>query len=329
MVENQKLPIPTVETVKGTINISITKMGTSLQALQTKADSFLFNEDDKDHVAEFIAFIKKIKKTVEATHKEGKAPYKEAADAWDDGKKAMITLLDGILNSTDAKFQDLSRRIEEKRLSQERENARIKSIKDGIQANLLQFSAKIGACNTTKELTSVESLINLEKSESRGNKYMEFHDEAIKLYNEILLPKIKEQKDKIKQKEELERQIKEAEMANNPEKIDELNEKKDEIVNEIEQNKVDVQQEVVFGEDLFSITPVEEILPDVNARETVKFEIVDLLAAIKKCPELLEVSIKFREAQKVAMTLKDAGTFKYKSEVTVNGIRFFIDKQYK
>jgi hypothetical protein len=329
MSEIQKLPIPTVETVKGAINISITKMGTSLQGLQTKSDSFSYNEDDVEEVAEFIAFMKKIKKAVEVTHKEGKAPFKEGADAWDDGKKAIIQMIDAVLIPTDTKFQAQSRKIEEKRLEQERDKLRIKAIQDGIQANLIQFSAKIGACNTTKELTSIESLINLEKSESRKSKYMEFHDDAIALYNKILLPKIKEQKEKVKQKEDLERQIKDAENANNPEKIDELSAKKEDILNEIEQNKVDVQQDVVYGEDLFQITPVEEILPDVNLRETIKFEIVDLLAAVKKCPELLEVNIKFREAQKLAMTLKDAGSFNGKSELVVNGIKFFINKQYK
>jgi hypothetical protein len=329
MSENEKLPIVSVETVKGAINIAITKVGTSIQALQTKADSFAFNEDDKDEISEFINLLKKVKKAVETTHKEGKAPYKERADAWDDGKKVMLALIDGILNPTDAKFQALARQIEEKKLAQERDKLRIKAIQDGIQANLIQFSSKIGACNTTKELTATESLINLEKSESRKPKYMEFHDDAIALYNKILLPKIKEQKEKVKQKEDDERQIKDAENANNPEKIDELSAKKEDILNEIEQNKVDVQQDVVYGEDLFQITPVEEILPDVNLRETIKFEIVDLLAAVKKCPELLEVNIKFREAQKLAMTLKDAGSFNGKSELVVNGIKFFINKQYK
>lgn len=330
MEENKNnLPIVSVDTVKASINIELTKMGTSFQAIQTKADSFVFNEDNKDAISEFIALCKKMLKAIDEAHKVGKAPWKERADAWDAGKKAMVTMLNGILEPTDLKFQKLCKEIEDKKAAALKEEARRKAIKDGINANLIQFSAKIASCETTKELLSVESAINLEKSPSRKAKYMEFHDEAVEKYDEVLIPIIKAQKEKIKEREELDRQIKEAEDANNPAKIDELNEKKDEILNEIEQNKVDVQQGAIFTQDTFEITPVEEILPDTKSRDNIKFEIVDLSVAAKKCPELLDVSIKFREAQKVAMTLKEAGTFKDKDEVIVNGIKFFIETKYK
>lgn len=330
MEENKNyLPIVSVDTVKGSINVALTKIGTSFQKLQEKADSLVYDEEHKDEISDFLAGCKKVEKEVTTAHKEGKAPWKERADAWDDGKKAVITMLSGIQNPVDAKFQKLCKDIDDKKAAKIKEDARVKAIKDGIHANLIQFSGKIAACATTKELSSVESLINLEKSPSRKAKYMEFHDDAIAKYDEVLLPIIKEQKEKVKQKEELEKQIKEAEEANNPAKMEELNERKYEIINEIEQNKVDVQQESIFGQDSFAITTVEEILPDTKSRDNIKMEIVDLSVAAKKCPELLDVSIKFREAQKVAMTLKEAGTFKDKDEVVVNGIKYFIETKYK
>lgn len=327
--KKNNLPIVSVDTVKAEMNIAFTKIGTSVQALQKQADELVFDEESVESISKFLSDGKKVIKTVGDVHKTGKEPYRLAAKAWDDGKNAILQLLEGIFNPVNDKFQALCRSIDEKKAAIAQEETRKAAIKNGIQANLIQFSAKIAACESTKELLSVESAINLEKSPSRKAKYMEFHEEAIEKYDEVLIPIIKLQKEKIKEKEELDRKIKEAEEANNPTKIDELKEQKDKIVNEIEQNKVEVQQEALYVEDSFEITPVEEVLPDTSSRDNIKFEIVDLLTAVKKCPELLEVSIKYRDTQKLAMTLKEAGTFKDKNEVIVNGIRFFIETKYK
>lgn len=330
MSENKNnLPLVSVDTVKAEMNIAFTKIGTSVQALQKEADALVFDEENVESISKFLGNGKKVTKTVTDVHKVGKEPFRIAGKAWDDGKNAVLELLEGIFKPVDIKFQALCKRIDDKKAADAKEEARQKAIKDGIQANLFQFSSKIASCETTKELLSVESAINLEKSPSRKAKYMEFHEEAIERYDEVLIPIIKDQKDKIKQKEELERQIKAAAEADDPTKIDELNEKKDEILNEIEQNKVDVQQGAIYTQDTFAITPVTEVLPDTTSRDNIKFEIIDLLAVAKKCPELLEYKLKFRETQKIAMTLKEAGTFDDKDETIVNGIKFFIETKYK
>jgi len=329
MSEKQNLPIPTSVTVTAQFNIAFTQHGISVQKIQDEINSLEFTEDNLPRISELIKSIKGADKVIEAKHKEGKAPYLEGGKVWDEAKKSLLTINEGLLSQLTPKYNQLCAAIEQRQKEAENEKNRINAIKAGIESNLISFSSRIAQCQTNAELLAIERVINLEKSESRKTKYMEFHDEAIEKYDSVLLPILKDQKEKIKQKEELEKQILEAENSNNAAKIDELNEKKEQIDNEILQNQVNVQQEALNLPDTFDVVVAEEVFPEIKTVNRISFELVDAATALKKCPELITVEIKHREAQKVAMTLKEAGTFNGKDEVVVNGIRFFIDKSYK
>lgn len=329
MSEQTNLPVPSEVTVTAQFSIAFTKHGVSVQKIQNEINSLDFTEENMPRISELINLVKSANKVIDETHKEGKAPYLSGGKVWDLSKNTLLAINEGLLNQLTPKFNQLCAAVEKRRIDAENERLRISAIKTGIESNVISFSSQIAQCDTNAQLLSVERMINLEKSESRKSKYMEFHNDAIERYDTVLLPILKDQKEKIKEKEALEKKILEAENANDAAKIDELNEKKDQIDNEILQNQVNVQQDAVNSPVSFDIPVAEEIFPDVKAVNRISFEIVDINTAVKKCPELLTIEIKHREAQKLAMTLKDAGTFKDKSEVVVNGIKFFIDKSFR
>ena len=329
MAENNGLPVPTQVTVTAQFNIAFTQHGISVQKIQDEINSLEFTEENMPRIAELIKTIKDADKVILEKHKEGKAPYLEGGKVWDGAKNALVDINAGLLNQLTPKYNQLCAAVDKRRIDAENEKNRVNAIKTGIESNVISFSSQIAQCDTNAQLLAVERMINLEKSDSRKSKYMEFHDDAIARYDSVLLPILKNQKDKIKEKEALEKKITEAENANDAAKIDELNEKKEQIDNEILQNQVNVQQDALISAPSFDIPLAEEVFPSIKAVNRISFEIVDLSAAVKKCPELLKVEIIHREAQKVAMTLKEAGTFNEKSEVVVNGIKFFIDKSYR
>lgn len=327
MEENKNnLPAITVEMAKAQMNIALTKMSESMQALSNAAKMLVFNEDGVGGISDFLAKCKKFLKIIDEAHKEGKAPHLAACKSWDEGKKDLYAVINEFYLPVNDKHQKICAEIEQRRVAEEQRLAKEKAILDGIEGNIITFSQKIAAAETTDDLLSVERLINLEKSESRKAKYGDHHALAITRYDEVLIPILKSQKDKIKQKEALEKQLKAADDAN---VADNLTEKLDEINNEILQNRVYVQQAALTVPDSFEITPSEQLYPETKGRNNFKFEIVDLAVAVKKSPELLDVTIKTRDAQRVAMAFRDAGVFNGKTEAVVNGIKYSIEKTYK
>jgi polyhydroxyalkanoate synthesis regulator phasin len=329
MTEQNLQQLPTQAVVTAQFNVEFTKHGVSVQKIQDEINALEFTEENIPIISDLINKIKQANKVVDEKHKEGKAPYLEATRVWDNVKKSFLTINDGLLNQITPKYNALCQQVEQRRLEKEREKQRINAIKSGIESNILSFSTQIAQCQTNAQLISVERVINLEKSDSRKTKYMEFHLEAIEKYDSVLIPILKAQKDKIKERETIENSIKKAENENNAAKIDELTQKKEQVENEILQNQVNVQQGALETDISFKVDVAEEVLPSVSTVKRISFEIVDASVAIKKCPELLTIEIKHREAQKLAMSLKDAGVFKDNEEVVVNGIKFYVEKSYK
>jgi hypothetical protein len=327
-MEENKQPVITQAVATAQINIALTQQSISIQKMQDEADKLIFDEEHLSEVNNFVYKTKKSRKVVEDKHKVMKAPVLEQGRAIDAAKNSILASIDAIESPVEAKRIKLCAEIDRKKEEILKEKTRVEAIEKGIEENLIEFSKKIAECTTNEALLSVERLINLEKSESRQSKYMEFHENAKKRYDEILLPRLKAQKIEIKKLEALRKEIKDAEINNDATRLDELMIKQDEIGNQIRQNQVDVQHYAMSSQVSLNSNIAEEILPEISIKHNIKFEIQDVFVALRKCPELIDVSLKFRETQKVSMALKDAGVFDNKSEVIVNGIKFFMDKKY-
>ena len=301
----------TIDAAKAKISIALTPLGLVIQSFFTRKEELILNEEPEnlEKVSKFLSDSRLAGRTIEDSHKEIKKPFFEAGKACDAAKNESLKLLDDATKDISAWYNKTLGDIEKRKQEAAAKTVRDNQIKSGVEANILDFSAKIAACKTRKELVDVERLINLEKSPTKATKYGDWHNFAIERYNEVLLPILKDQKIKVDDYEKLEAERKAAEEANDPVKLDEINEKLQNKENEILQNQVTVQSEA-----LKQVIPpseyVEEVLPEVTkAGSNIICEIVDEKIVYKKHRELLSIELKVSDAKKLATTLRDAGAF--------------------
>lgn len=328
-MEQNDLPVLTQDAVLARINIALTKKQLSVQKLQDEADALEFTEENIPVISAYLAKIAAMDKSIEETHKEGKAPYLEGGRIWDAAKNSSLATTAAIKTPVKQKFDKLCADVEKRKKDAADAIAKQAAILAGIESNVISFSAKIAACVSNDELLAIERLINLEKSPSNAGKYGDFHKQAIAKYDEVLKPILKDQKDKIQQQEDLKKKIEEAEKTNDVEKLDELNEKMDVLSDEIINNQVKVQEMALTNAPIEFIPVVEEVFADTKSRRSYNIEIFDEKEALKKAKDLLEITINKDAANVVLKTLKDTGAFKDKPDVVLNGIKYSEVKNYK
>ncbi len=328
-MNQNELPVITQEMVLARMNIALTKKQLSVQKLQDEADSLKYSPENIPLISSFLAKLVAIDKVTEETHKEGKAPYLEGGRIWDIAKNSNLAITSAIKNPVKKKFDKLCADEEMRKRNAKEQDAKEMAIIQGIESNVITFSTKIAACVSNDELLSIERIINLEKSESRAEKYGKFHQQAIEKYNTVLKPILKDQKDKIKQREVLKKQIEEAESNNDVEKLDKLNEQIDKVDDEIIQNSVKVQEEALNNAPIDFIPVAEEVFVDTKSRRKYDIEIFDEKEALKKAKDLLEIKVNKDAANVILKTLKDSNAFKDKSEIIINGIKYSEIKNYK
>lgn len=322
-------PVVTTEVAKAHINIALAASLLVLQKIQDEANILEINEDNLQAIGDFIAKTKKVDKVIEEKHKEGKAPSLQEGRNWDAAKNSLMEIIDGIRKPISIKYTTLCSNIDKRRREEEQREQKKKDILQGIENNVISFSSRIAACATNKELISIESIINLEKSPSRKDKYAEFQQQAIEKYDEVLKPIIIAQKEKIKEKEAIVKQLAEATLQNNVEVIDTLNEQMELVEEQIQQNKITVQESALNQSPIHHVEHARVVFPTIKARRVSwEIELVDADAAIKKAKDLLDISLNKEKAKGVLQTLKDAGTLDGKEEFILNGIRYFQKTLY-
>lgn len=325
----QNKSLITQEKVLGMMSIALTKQQLSVQKLQDEADKLEFTEENIPVISAFLAKLNSIDKVTEETHKEIKAPYLEAGRTCDAAKNSNIAITSSIRTPVQSKFTTLCADVDRKKKEAALEEQRKANIKQGIENNVIEFSAKIAACTTNEELLAIERIINLEKSMQRQSKYGEFHGDAIAKYDTVLKPILKDQKEKIQHKEELEKKIKAAEEKNDVIKLDELQAKKESVDDEILQNAIKIQENAINNASFEIVPQAEEVFADTKSRRSYTIEISDEKEALKKAKDLLDISINTSAANAVLKTLKDSGVFKDKAEIVINGIKYSEIKNYK
>jgi hypothetical protein len=308
------------------IKAEVAKHKLTIPDLQARGLAIVKNRDSLPIVKDFLADGKKIKDVGQAIFERVKKPYWDGGKACDAGKKVVFDAVDQITGAWQVWYdKELAAVATETRLQQQKE-ARERDILAGIESSVITFSNMVVAATTKKALSLVESRINLEKSPSMAKKYGDFHAKAIERYDSILLPIIKDQKAKVEQMEKLTTEINAAEADNDPEKMDELIARQDELGNEILQNHA-VLQEAVLNQESFPVVEATEILPDYKVKRTnYSMEIHDLAVALKKVPNLLDIQIDKEEAKVVLDRLKKSGAFDGKDEVIENGIKYIATR---
>lgn len=316
----------TPQLVQLKINGEVKKSKLSLSDLEKRALAVEKNEDNLKEMSAILKDLKTIDDLAEEVHKKVKAPYWNAGKACDAGKKLVsdqtVRIRGMIQKDYDKLLEGIALRTKLAAEKQVKDDGILRSIEN----NVIMFSNSVVVAVRRKDLLAVESRINLEKSPSMQKKYGEFHAQAIARYDAVLIPIIKDQKTKVDELEKLNEDLSAAEANNDPDKMDELIKKVDVVSNSILQNHA-VVQEAALNQESFPVIEATEVLPGFKVTRTnYSIEIADVAVALKKAPELLEITVNKERAKMVLDVLKKDGSFHGKDEVILNGIKYIATK---
>jgi len=320
---SQVLKPITADMAKAAMNLALTKVGKSFQALENKVSAIVPNEDNLQAMADVIKEADLMEKEIEKAFKEGKKPYWDAATAYDAAKKDLMGLKTAAIKKTEEKYAELCRAIEQRRKDAEEKEKKDKAIIDGIATNVLAFSAKITACKTNEELTAVEKLINLEKS--RATKYGEFLPILVERCNE-LNALVKTQKATVQQLEAIQAEKVAAEASGDDGKLLDLMDKEELLTQTVQQNKINIEEKVVNTATSYShVTTAKEVFPEIKGgRRQWKMKIVDEAKAYKN--GMLTVEINSAKAKLEMANLREGN--KNAAEFFSNGLHYYEEKNF-
>lgn len=310
--------------ITGKFNLALTEG--KFQHLADEAASLVFNEDNLDKIKDFLAKVRKGEMVVENTHKVLKAESLQYGRDCDAGKNAFLGMYEKIKSHAQTEYTKICQDVLRRQQQQKAEEFRIKTIKTGIETNSIVFAKQIAECTTSLQLTNIERTINLEKT--RKEKYMEFLDEAVTKYSE-LNTLLASQKVTVKQLEENARLQEQAKKDNDDAALLKLQEEQEKQEAKIEEAKV-VVQETAINQAMKEEVPVARtVFPTVTAKRTTwRFEVVDQKEVMKKSPELVVFSIDEEKVKSNLKLLKDSGQLDGKTELVINGIKYFEHKSF-
>lgn len=310
--------------VKGKLSLDMTKAhGNYLQTIggilemEVTDDNF---EQAQGLVKKMITFLA----YVDEHRKDEKNPYLEAGRTVDAAHKEFATPIEDAKNQLQEKVNVIGRRKEEEAQKALKEQQRITGLQTTINDFILDASTKIAAATTNEQLIQIERLINLEKANK--SRYQDHLPLLIERCND-LNSKLKEQKELIKEREQVEIQTKKALDDGNDEKAQELLEKSQLLDLKMQENTILVQETASKGVIATEIVAPEIDMPSTR-RKAWKFEIIDIKEVMKKAPQLLDCELNFKQTSEVLKTLKETGVLTGKKEFTLNGVRYFEEKNF-
>lgn len=309
------------EIVKAKFNIALDRAQVGIQLLHDAESKLVYTEDNLQAIADFISKCKKASKVIADEHKALKEPALRECQSIDESKRAMDFEVNDVLRKAQQHYTKIATDINTRRIEQERENQRVSKIKSGINNNVIHFSEQIANCKSALELTSIEKLINLEKTYKL--KYQEFLPEAIERFNG-LNSLIKDQKSKTKEW----LKISTAEQkTTDQEELLELQQKKEEIETAIDENKISVQEQAINHTTKAEIPVAQEVLPDLKPRRTTwEWEVKDIKETQKKMPGWVELLVNDTKVDEYLKAKKQEGIAG--EEFTFAGIRFYLKKTW-
>lgn len=331
-INTNNTPAVSPEIAKAEIRLSLTKAELNIQAALDKVAKLVFNEDNLTEIKDTITAIKKIQKAIDDAHEAGKAPHWAACTAWDAAKRDLNSLLAPTLDTVDNKYTKLCQAAEKTKRENDAKEKRKKDIEDKITTTILGFSQEITAAKTTKELTSIQNKINAEQG--LKTVYLEFLPNLIECCAG-LNPLLKDQKEAIKKLEGLETAKEEALATGDDEALMKIEEEKEEIGGRIQETKVRVEEKAINT----SIRSYgggggyTQTFPTIKAeRTTWKSALYDVKAAVKSDLSLLKVELNPEFVKVKLKTLQETGILQKgvegKEDVTIGGIRYYLDKTY-
>lgn len=229
-----------------------------------------------------------------------------------------------VIEDKSRQIQLVGNKIAEENRKKELEAIRIKNIMSSIDSFILEQSQAIVTANTTESIVKIEKLIGSHKANE--SRYQEFLPELVIRISE-LLPLIKIQKAHIKELEKTEKEKSLAKSNGDDAVFLALEEKMEVLQYGLDETKNNIL-ETSINSAINSSSPViaEEVLPVVNTRRKQwKYQVVDEKKAFAAGMLITEINTEKAKTQLAALKETLA---KDQEEVTVGGIRYFLDKQY-
>lgn len=313
-----------LEVVKTGFNVELQK--NSYLELQKKINSFQVSEDNVEQAAVILTEFRKLYKVVDKVHEEKKKPFLDAGRLYDTAKNDFKKLLDGLYSPFNQKYIKVVQDVETRRRKEEAEKLRVDNIKKGIESNIMTFSSRIAACETSKDLIDVERRINLESGAAQTKvKYAEFLPEyQAKLKGLATL--IADQKEKVKAIEDL--LVKAADVDDEYEQ-EEIMEQIENMNIAIDENKIKVQEDAVDSATSMEVVDAVTMFPNVGARRsTWHYEVEDIKALQKALPHLVKLVPDDEKIKELLKTKKTDGSLNGKEELVYFGIKFYQKKLY-
>ncbi|MEO5991320.1 MAG: hypothetical protein ABIP68_06755 [Ferruginibacter sp.] len=282
------------------------------------------NEDNLDEIKAFIESTRKVEKEIEKVHKEGKAEALEIGRKWDGAKNEFLKIVADLKTPIQNKYSEICLDVAKRQQQQEQERQRVADIKNGIEQNAISFAKQIAEAETSETLTNIERMVNLEKG--KANKYMEFHEDAVKRFNE-LNKILADQKVTVRQLEENLRKQKEAEKANDDAALLKLREQQELQQAKIEEVKVVVQEAAINQSINDTAEVVEVILTTVKAKRTTwKYRLVDIKKTLKEMNGWVNLELDEAKVDDYLKAKRAEGITGDK--FTFAGVEFYEEKTY-
>lgn len=321
--ETQQSKPVSLEVVKSNINLELSK--NKYQEILQAAENINFTRDNITNV-EPLKKLRGLLTIIDDVHKKGKEESLRVGRLWDTAKKELKSPIEAVLNRKTEQYTKIATEISQEKKKQDEEQKRVDGITSTIETVVLDFAKKISECKTPEELINVERLINFEKNGAQSkSKYQEFLPELIERLT-ALNEDVKKQKETVKSLVKLNQEI---DAAGDSADV-ELLEKRDEIINTIDEAKITVQEKAITSSTRASMIPVAHTIhPDVKARRsTWKYEVKDINVTRKKMPAWTEILINETKVEEFLKGKKAEGIEEGVEEFEVAGIRFYLDKKY-
>lgn len=286
---------------------------------------FKVTQDNIPESQRKTAEARKMVTTLTNIKKKLKQPALDECAMWEDAFKSFLDPLQKALGDKDKELQDIARKAAEEKRKQDLENARKERIEKEIDDFILKQATAIANSATDTELVSIEKLIGSHSvNQSRYQEFLPVLNERLK----ELTPKIKEQKQIIRELEQLNKNEKAAEEKGDDQTVLDIREKKEQLESTIEENKITIQETAIH-----QATQPSNITVPVYAPHNVKtrrkswdIEIVDEKKAF--LAGMLVCEINKEKAKEQHGAIKDEMLKNGETSRTINGIRYFITEKY-
>lgn len=321
-------PPVTLEIVQARFKVELTKF--SYEAGLQAISNYKVTEDNIADAQERLKAARKLLTKFDDIKDVFKRPVLERGRMIDAAYNSLKQPLQEQIAKLQTDLNNIAKEQERKRLEQEKETKRVDGIKKDMDDTLMAHSQAIAAADKTETLVAIEKMIGSQKANK--TRFMEFLPEFIERAGE-LTPLIKKQKDALKELELIASQQAEAEAKGDDGAFIELEAKKELVTARIEETQVVVQEKAINQATAVNTTtevgrPVFNTIK--SRRSTWKAELPknqkDLEKAFKS--GLLTCDLDREKIKTLIATLEDTGQLKDIEEITVNGVRIYLEKLF-